>query len=153
MLQKATFAGGCFWSIQYKFSKYKGVVQSVAGYTGGSTMNPSYSQVCSGATGHAEAVEISFDPKQVSFDELLKYFFTIHDPTALNRQGPDIGTQYRSAIFYHNPEQFSSAKEYMNAINNSKKTFFKPIVTELLPATDFWPAEDEHQGYYCRKGF
>ena len=143
----ATLAGGCFWCLEAVFKDLRGVEHVESGYCGGSVPDPTYYQVCEGTTGHAEAVQITFDPQAVSFKELLEVFFTIHDPTTLNRQGADVGTQYRSAIFYHSPEQKAVA-EQMIAEMNSAKIWDRPIVTEIAPLTEFYKAEDYHQQYY-----
>ncbi|MEW6134556.1 MAG: bifunctional methionine sulfoxide reductase B/A protein [Bacteroidota bacterium] len=147
-LDTATFAGGCFWGVEYYFKGVKGVQETKVGYTGGHLDNPSYEQVCTGKTGHAEAIEIVFDPRQVSYEELAKLFFEIHDPTQLNRQGPDVGTQYRSAIFYHSEEQKNIAQKLIQILKNKGLK----VVTELQPATEFWPAEKYHQDYYFKTG-
>jgi peptide-methionine (S)-S-oxide reductase len=145
--QKATLAAGCFWSNQAMFQQLRGVSSAVAGYSGGTVMNPIYDQVCEGSTGHAEAIQITYDPKVISFTQLLEVFWRTHDPTTLNRQGHDVGTQYRSAIFYHTPEQKDDAEQ-------SKKKFEKagefagPIVTEIVPFSEFYRAEAYHQDYY-----
>jgi len=141
----ATFAGGCFWCIETVFAKLRGVESAISGYTGGTLAEPSYHEVCSGRTGHAEAVEIHFDPAVVSYRQLLEVFFAIHDPTTLNRQGNDVGTQYRSAIFYHDTTQLGEARAIINALEEQHGC---RIVTELVPATVFYPAETGHQGYY-----
>ena len=145
-MTKATFAAGCFWGVEEAFRRIKGVTSTAVGYTGGTMKNPSYKDVCTGATGHAEAVEIEFDPAQVSFRELLAAFFQTHNPTTPNRQGPDIGTQYRSAIFFHDAEQQSAALESKAALEKSG-VFNRPIVTEIAPASAFYRAEDYHQQY------
>ncbi|MHB8411941.1 MAG: peptide-methionine (S)-S-oxide reductase MsrA [Candidatus Acidiferrales bacterium] len=145
-MAKATFAAGCFWGVEEAFRRIKGVTSTTVGYTGGTMKNPSYKDVCTGATGHAEAVEIEFDPAQVSYRELLAAFFQTHNPTTPNRQGPDIGTQYRSAIFYHDAEQQSAALESKAALEKSG-AFNRPIVTEIAPASPFYRAEDYHQQY------
>lgn len=147
MKKKATFAAGCFWCVEAAFNELKGVDTAISGYTGGTRPNSTYEQVCTGATGHAEAVEITFDPAIISFEELLEVFFTVHDPTQLNKQGSDIGTQYRSAIFYHDEEQKEIAEKYI-ALLNEEKAFPAPIVTKLEPAKEFYSAEDYHQGYF-----
>lgn len=144
----AVFAGGCFWCVEPVFSQLKGVKKVVSGYIGGHTLNPTYKQICNGDTGHAEAIQISFDPAQISFDELLEIFFVAHDPTTPNRQGNDVGTQYRSAIFAHDAEQRRSA-EKMIARLNAEKLWPSPIVTEINDAATFYPAEDYHQYYYA----
>ncbi len=146
-LQVATLAGGCFWCTEAVFDQLKGVVKVESGYSGGKAPNPSYEDVCTGETGHAEAIQVTFDPAQVSFKELLQVFFTTHDPTTLNRQGADVGTQYRSAIFYHNPEQERIAKQVIQETQDSK-IWKKPIVTEVMPFQAFYEAEDYHQQYY-----
>jgi peptide-methionine (S)-S-oxide reductase len=151
VLDTATFATGCFWCTEAKFKELKGVVSVTSGFTGGYTPNPSYRQVCTGTTGHAEACNIVFDPKQISFDELLQAFFTAHDPTQLNRQGNDVGTQYRSAIFYHDQAQKAKAEYYIKKINE-EKAYPKPVVTQLAPFTVFYKAEDYHQDYFSRNG-
>ncbi|MBI2139935.1 peptide-methionine (S)-S-oxide reductase MsrA [Candidatus Woesearchaeota archaeon] len=146
-LQKATFAAGCFWHVQHAFDRLKGVKATKAGYTGGKTANPSYKEVCTGTTGHAEAVEIEFDEDKISYEKLLETFFTIHDPTQKNSQGPDIGTQYRSAIFYHDKKQKKAAEAFIKKLESSKR-FNKPIATELTKAPAFYPAEEYHQKYF-----
>jgi peptide-methionine (S)-S-oxide reductase len=145
----ATLAGGCFWCLEAVYDQMKGVKSVESGYIGGALPNPTYQQVCSGSTGHAEAVQITFDPKIVSFRELLEVFFAIHDPTTLNKQGNDVGTQYRSAIFYHSPGQKAVAEEVI-ANFTKEKVFDKPIVTQLEPAAPFYVAEDYHQEYFAR---
>jgi peptide-methionine (S)-S-oxide reductase len=149
--QTATLAGGCFWCIEAVFDDLRGVESVESGYMGGKNPSPTYAQVCEGNTGHAEVVQISFDADVVSFRELLEVFFTIHDPTQLNRQGNDVGTQYRSAIFHHTPEQKQVADEVIAEIN-AKKIWSKPIVTEVVPASTFWIAENYHQEYFARTG-
>jgi peptide-methionine (S)-S-oxide reductase len=143
----ATFANGCFWCTEAIFEQLEGVYSAVSGYTGGQIENPTYKQVCTGQTGHAECLQIVYDPAKISFDELLEVFWETHDPTTLNRQGADVGTQYRSGIFYHNPEQKEKAEKYKEALNKSG-AFDKPIVTEITPFTKFYPAEDYHQEYF-----
>ena len=143
-LQKATFAAGCFWGVQFYFDEVPGVIESKAGYTGGQTADPTYEQVCTDKTGHAEAVELEYDPDLVTYETLLKHFFRLHDPTQANGQGPDIGTQYRSAIFYHNDDQKILAEI---TIKNLAENFDKPIVTTLESASAFYKAEDYHQKY------
>ena len=145
----ATLAGGCFWCLEAVYDGMKGVVSVESGYMGGRSPNPTYEQVCSGDSGHAEVVRITFDPAAVSFRELLEVFFVIHDPTTLNRQGNDAGTQYRSAIFYHSPRQKSDAEEVIGRLD-AKKLWDGPIVTELAPASAFYEAERYHQEYYAR---
>jgi peptide-methionine (S)-S-oxide reductase len=151
IMEKATFAAGCFWGVEEKFRQIKGVKSTMVGYTGGQTKNATYEQVCSDTTGHAEAVQIEFDPNQVTYGELLEAFFTLHDPTQLNRQGPDRGSQYRSAIFYHSPEQQKAAESYKAKLGQSAK-FKQAIVTQIVPAADFWKAEEYHQQYLAKKG-
>jgi peptide-methionine (S)-S-oxide reductase len=143
----ATFGGGCFWCLDAAFRQLRGVDRVVSGYAGGRRPNPSYEQVCTGATGHAEVVQITFDPSAISYRDLLGVFFSIHDPTTLNRQGPDEGTQYRSAIFYHSPEQQQAAKDIMAQLSD-ERVWKNPIVTELVPYTVFYPAEAYHQDYF-----
>ena len=145
--QVATLAGGCFWCLEAVYEQLKGVKSVTSGYSGGNVANPSYKLVCTGMTGHAEVVQIVFDPKVVSYSELLQVFFTIHDPTTLNRQGADVGTQYRSAIFYHNLEQKSDAEKTIEDIETAK-IWDDPIVTQVVPFEDFYPAEDYHQEYF-----
>lgn len=145
----ATLAGGCFWCLEAVFDDLRGVEQVESGYAGGSGANPSYYSVCTGTTGHAEVVQIKFDPQVTSFRELLEVFFTIHDPTTLNRQGADVGTQYRSAVFYHTPEQKEIAEQVIAELN-ARRIWDAPIVTEITPFTAFYPAEVEHQEYYER---
>jgi peptide-methionine (S)-S-oxide reductase len=146
--QIATLAGGCFWCLEAVYEQMVGVAQVVSGYIAGDQPNPSYEAVCTGTTGHAEAVQITFDPDQVSYGELLSVFFTIHDPTTLNRQGNDQGTQYRSAIYFHNEAQRVEAAEIMSELKK-QHVFPAPLVTELVAATTFYPAEDYHQHYYA----
>ena len=150
-MEKATFGAGCFWGIESGFRKVKGVSDVTVGYAGGNTENPTYEQVCSGMTGHAEVVEVQFDPDQVSFEELLEVFWHIHDPTTLNRQGPDIGTQYRSAIFYHSNSQLVSAKNSLVQLTASS-AFPNPIVTEITEYRKFFRAEEYHQRYFEKMG-
>ncbi len=145
MLQKATFAAGCFWSVEYRFGKQPGVVSATSGYEGGFLDAPTYKQVCTDRTGHAEVVEVLFDPAVTSYEALLNLFFTMHDPTTRNRQGVDVGTQYRSAIFYHSPEQQRIAQTVREALNRER--FDGGIVTEIVPAATFWRAEEYHQKY------
>jgi peptide-methionine (S)-S-oxide reductase len=145
----ATLAGGCFWCLEAVFDEFKGVDSVESGYMGGKTVNPSYEEVCSGETGHAEVAQLTFDPKQVSFKEILEVFFVIHDPTTLNRQGNDVGTQYRSAIFYHSAEQKAAAEQVI-ANMGAAKIYEDPIVTEVVPASKFYVAEDYHQEYFRR---
>jgi peptide-methionine (S)-S-oxide reductase len=145
--ETATLAGGCFWCLEAVFADLRGVSRVVSGYAGGDVPNPTYRAVCSGTTGHAEVVQVTYDPQVVSFAELLEVFFTIHDPTTLNRQGGDIGTQYRSAIFYHSPEQKEIATRLISQFD-AEHIWDAPIVTEVVPLTVFYPAEDYHQEYY-----
>ena len=147
----AIFAAGCFWGVEATFREVKGVLDAIVGYTGGHTDNPTYRQVCRKDTGHAEAVQISFDPKQVSYDELLDVFFDCHTPTTLNRQGPDVGSQYRSAIFYHSEKQKCAVENKIKALTTAKK-FPEPIVTEVTAASVFYKAEEEHQRYLEKHG-
>ena len=142
-----TLGGGCFWCLEAVYDDLEGVLDVVSGYTGGSSPNPDYQSVCSGNTGHAEVVQVTFDPQAITFKEILEVFFSIHDPTTLNRQGPDMGTQYRSAIFYHNEEQKALA-ERSKADMDKSGVFKKPLVTPILPLKTFFPAEDYHQDYY-----
>ena len=151
MIAQAIFAAGCFWGVQLAFDNTPGVVSTEAGYVGGSVENPSYRQVSTGQTGHAEAVEVSFDTDKISYPELLDIFFKIHNPTTQNRQGPDIGTQYRSAIFYLTPEQKQQAEAKIAELER-QKTFPAPVVTEIAPAGTFWPEEEYHQKYLQKQG-
>lgn len=148
-LEKATFASGCFWCTEAVFQRFKGVYNVKSGYTGGFIKNPPYREVCQGRTGHVEGIELEFDPAVISYKELLEVFFTTHDPTTLNRQGNDVGTQYRSAIFYHNEEQKKQAESFISYLEK-EKIFENPIVTEVSPASTFYIAETEHQEYYNR---
>jgi peptide-methionine (S)-S-oxide reductase len=143
----ATLAAGCFWCVEAVFQRLEGVTTVVSGYIGGTMKNPSYEDVCSGVTGHAEACQIVYNPKIISFEDLLEVFWSSHDPTSLNRQGADIGTQYRSVIFYHNERQRVIAEKYKNKLND-EKVFGDTVVTEILPATVFYPAEKYHQNYF-----
>ena len=145
----ATLAGGCFWCLEAVYDELRGVEQVESGYAGGTVPAPTYEQVCAGTTGHAEVVQITFDPQVISYRELLEVFFTIHDPTTLNRQGADVGTQYRSAIFYHSPEQRETAAQVIAELN-AARLWDAPIVTEVAPLTEFYPAEDYHQEYFQR---
>jgi peptide-methionine (S)-S-oxide reductase len=147
--QTATFAAGCFWGVESAFRQVPGVLEVVSGYTGGHTDHPTYRQVCSHTTGHAEAVEVTFDPERVTYDELLNLFWQIHDPTQLNRQGPDVGDQYRSAIFTHDSEQEQAAIASRDREQAKQR---RPIVTQILPAARFWPAEEYHQRYFEKNG-
>ena len=150
-MEKATFAAGCFWGVQAEFDKIEGVTASRVGYTGGHTQEPTYREVCSGTTGHAEACELTFDPATVSFEELLRAFWELHDPTTPDRQGPDIGTQYRSAVFFHSEEQERIVKASIAELEE-KSVFPDKIVTQVAPATTFWDAEDYHQKYIEKRG-
>ncbi|HET8976477.1 MAG TPA: peptide-methionine (S)-S-oxide reductase MsrA [Solirubrobacterales bacterium] len=149
VLEQATFAAGCFWQVEVDFRNTEGVTDAVVGYMGGSTERPSYEDVCTGLTGHAEVCQVTFDPEEVSYEELLDVYWDLHDPTQLNRQGPDVGTQYRSAIFFHTPEQERIATESRERI---QEKYDKPVVTEIVPAAAFWPAEDYHQRYLEKRG-
>src|ERR687888_2211632 len=147
--EKATFGAGCFWGVEETFRKLKGVTSTAVGYAGGTKENPSYEDVCTDETGHAEVVQIEFDPAQISYDELLDVFWSNHNPTTLNRQGPDVGTQYRSVIFFHTPEQ----KEIAEASRErAQARFSRPIATEIVPASTFWRAEEYHQQYLVKRG-
>jgi peptide-methionine (S)-S-oxide reductase len=145
----ATLAGGCFWCLEAVFDELQGVEKVESGYSGGRVKNPTYREVCTGTTGHAEVVQITFDPQVITFKDLLQVFFTIHDPTTLNRQGADVGTQYRSAIYYHSPEQKAAAEEII-AEMTAAKLWDDPIVTEVTPLAEFYPAEDYHRDYFQR---
>lgn len=147
----ATFGTGCFWCTEAIFQELKGVLKATSGYTGGHVANPSYEEVCTGTTGHAESLQIIYDPTVITYDELLEVFWESHDPTSLNRQGNDVGTQYRSAIFYHNEEQKQKAEHYKAELNKNG-AYDKPIVTEITAYTKFYPAEDYHQHYYATHG-
>lgn len=150
-LEMATFAAGCFWGVEEAFTKTKGVKSTRVGYIGGNLPNPTYEDVCTDRTGHAEALQVKYDPKEISYEELLDLFWSIHNPTTKNRQGPDIGSQYRSIIFYHTPEQERIAKKSKQELDDSNK-FQNKIVTEIVLATTFYPAEDYHQKYYQKIG-
>lgn len=149
MTELATFGAGCFWHVEEAFRTIKGVLKTEVGYTGGKMKSPTYEDVCTDETGHAEAVQIEFDPKQVSYEDLLKVFWTIHDPTQKNRQGPDVGTQYRSAIFYHTEEQKKIAEK---SLKEEQKKYKEKIATEITKATIFYPAEEYHQKYLMKRG-
>jgi len=151
MTEKATFGAGCFWGVEAAFRKVKGVVSTTVGYSGGSFKNPAYRDVCSGKTGHAEVVQVEYDPSQVSYEELLDVFWKVHDPTSLNRQGPDVGTQYRSAIFFSNAEQEAVAKAAKAHLERSGR-YRNPVVTEIIPASEFYAAEEYHQQYFEKHG-
>ena len=146
-MEKATFAAGCFWGVEAAFQKIKGVEKTIVGYTGGKTINPTYEQVCTDKTGHAEAIQITYNPEKISYEQLLETFWKIHDPTQHNRQGPDIGSQYRSAIFYHNDKQKRIAEKSKKKLDGSNK-FSKPIATEITEAKTFYRAEEYHQKYF-----
>jgi len=150
-MEKATFAAGCFWGVEAAFRQIEGITATRVGYTGGDFKNPTYKDVCSGTTGHAEAVEVEYDPSKVTYEELLKVFWENHDPTTLNRQGPDVGTQYRSAVFFLTPEQEAAAKASKEKLQRNGK-YKRPIVTEINPASEFYPAEDYHQQYLEKRG-
>jgi peptide-methionine (S)-S-oxide reductase len=150
-MAKATFAAGCFWGVEATFRQIPGVTATRVGYTGGDFKNPTYKDVCSNSTGHAEAVEVDYDPAKVSYETLLNVFWENHDPTQLNRQGPDWGTQYRSAIFFHSPEQEQEARASKQALQKSG-SFNRPIVTQIVPAVTFYEAEDYHQQYLEKRG-
>ena len=150
-MEKATFGAGCFWGVEASFRKIEGVASTTVGYAGGSFKDPTYKDVCSGKTGHAEVVQVEYDPSKVSYEELLRVFWNIHDPTTLNRQGPDIGTQYRSAVFFHNPEQEAAATASKQKLQSSGR-YQKSIVTEITPASEFYRAEDYHQQYFEKCG-
>ncbi|PYV87446.1 MAG: peptide-methionine (S)-S-oxide reductase [Acidobacteria bacterium] len=150
-MEKATFAAGCFWGVEATFRRLAGVTATRVGYTGGHMNNPTYKDVCTDSTGHAEGVEVTFDRAEISFDKLLDVFWENHDPTQLNRQGPDWGTQYRSAIFFHSPEQEAAAKASKERLEKSHR-FSKPIVTQIVPAETFYEAEDYHQQYLEKRG-
>lgn len=149
--ETATFAAGCFWGVESAFRQIDGVLDTQVGYTGGSSVNPSYKDVCSDETGHAEAIEISFDPSKVSYQQLVEFFFKMHNPTQVNRQGPDVGTQYRSAIFYHSPEQQTVAEAVKTDLELSRK-YNRPIATQIVPAAPFYRAEEYHQRYFEKHG-
>jgi peptide-methionine (S)-S-oxide reductase len=151
MTDQATFGAGCFWGVEVTFRNTEGVIDAVVGYMGGEVDNPTYEQVCSDRTGHAEVVHVTFDPEQVSYEELLDVFWESHDPTQLNRQGPDVGRQYRSAIFYHDDEQRRIAEASLRRVDASDR-FARPIVTSLEPASTFWRAEEYHQRYLEKRG-
>lgn len=148
-LERATFGGGCFWCVEAIFERVKGVEKVVSGYAGGDVPHPTYEQVCTGTTGHAEVVQITYDPTVITFDDLLEIFWKTHDPTTPNRQGADVGPQYRSIILYHNQEQKEKAEYYKRKLEE-EKVYSKPIVTEIVPLTAFYPAEEYHQNYYER---
>ena len=150
-VETATFAAGCFWGVEAAFRNVEGVVDTAVGYTGGTTTDPTYREVCGGATGHAEAVRVEFEPQRVSYDELLDVFWENHDPTTRNRQGPDVGSQYRSGIFHHSPEQRAAAEASKERLAGSGR-YRKPVVTEITPAPEFYRAEEYHQRYLEKRG-
>lgn len=151
MIKQASFAAGCFWHVEHAFRSLAGVVSTAVGYEGGRTEHPSYEEVCTDTTGHAETVEVAYDPDKISYEELLAVFWSSHDPTTLNRQGPDRGSQYRSVIFFHDPKQEQAARASQESLEKSGR-LTKPIVTEIVPAGEFWLAEDYHQQYFEKKG-
>lgn len=151
MTEKATFGAGCFWGVEETFRQTPGVIEAVSGYAGGTLENPTYQDVCTGRTGHAEVVEVTYDPAKVRYEDLLKVFYENHNPTTLNRQGPDMGTQYRSAVFFHSPEQKAIAEKMKTELDKSG-VFKKPIVTEVTPASAFYRAEEYHQRYLAKRG-
>ncbi len=151
MSEIATFGAGCFWGVEANFRRVPGVIDAISGYSGGQTQNPTYRDVCTDTTGHAEVVQVTFDPAKVSYEQLLDVFWKMHDPTQVNRQGPDFGKQYRTAIFFHSPEQEAAAKKSKQALNASGR-FHGPIATEIAPAGPFWPAEEYHQRYLEKRG-
>jgi peptide-methionine (S)-S-oxide reductase len=151
MNETATFAAGCFWGVEAAFRQVPGVVDTAVGYTGGSVPNPTYEDVCTDRTGHAEAVRVEFDPARVTYDRLLDVFWENHDPTTKNRQGPDVGAQYRSAIFFHDAEQEKTASESKDRLEKSGR-YRRPVVTEIVPAKEFWQAEEYHQRYLEKRG-
>ena len=150
-IEKATFGAGCFWGVEARFSEMHGVLDTATGYEGGSLEHPTYKEVCTDRTGHAEVVHVTFDPARISYDQLLDAFFALHDPTQLNRQGPDWGSQYRSAIFTHSESQAAAARARIAELN-AAGTFRKPIVTQIVPASSFWKAEEYHQKYLEKRG-
>ncbi|MBA2679215.1 MAG: peptide-methionine (S)-S-oxide reductase MsrA [Ktedonobacteraceae bacterium] len=150
-MEKATFGAGCFWGVQVAFDRIPGVEQTAVGYEGGALENPTYREVCTDSTGHAEVLEITFDPAKVAYQKLLDVFFGVHDPTQLNRQGPDMGTQYRSVIFYHSDEQRLAAEATIERLTAEHK-FSRAIATQVVPAKTFWPAEEYHQKYLEKRG-
>ena len=150
-MAKATFGAGCFWGVEARLAQVPGVTATAVGYEGGALDNPTYREVCTDATGHAEVVELDYDPAKVSYEQLLDLFFELHDPTQLNRQGPDWGNQYRSVVFYHSAEQEAAAKQTIARLT-AEKQFSKPIVTQVVPAETFWRAEEYHQKYLEKRG-
>ncbi|MGH2994926.1 MAG: peptide-methionine (S)-S-oxide reductase MsrA [Gaiellaceae bacterium] len=149
MTEKATFGAGCFWGVEVAFRNVPGVVDTAVGYEGGTLANPTYEQVCTNRTGHAEVAQVEFDPEEVSYEQLLDTFWAEHDPTTLNRQGPDVGSQYRSVIFFHTPEQEAAA---LASRERTQEGYDRPIVTEITPAAEFWRAEEYHQQYLVKRG-
>lgn len=149
--EKATFGAGCFWGVEARFAQMPGILETAVGYEGGALDNPTYKDVCSDRTGHAEVVELTFDPSQVSYRQLLDLFFTLHDPTQVNRQGPDWGEQYRTAVFFHSPEQEAAARETIARLT-AERRFRAPIATQVVSATTFWRAEEYHQKYLEKRG-
>lgn len=152
MIENATFGGGCFWGVEARFREYKGVISTRVGYAGGKKDHPTYKEVCTNTTGHAEVVEITYDPGTLSYEDLLDIFFEVHDPTQVNRQGVDVGTQYRTVIFYHNDKQKILAEQKIKKLDASGM-FNKPIATQVVPAVTFWVAEDYHQQYNEKQGY
>jgi peptide-methionine (S)-S-oxide reductase len=150
-LEKATFGAGCFWGVEYQYAKIPGVHSAESGYAGGKTLNPTYEDICAKGTGHAEVIEVTFDPAKVSYRTLVEYFFKMHDPTQVNRQGPDVGDQYRSVVFTHSPEQQKIAEDVKVGLTLAK-TFSRPIATQIEAAPKFWRAEEYHQKYYQLRG-
>ncbi len=150
-MEKATFGAGCFWGVEATFRQVKGVASTAVGYSGGTLENPTYEDVCTGRTGHAEVVQVEYDPAVVAYEEILDVFWGAHDPTTLNRQGPDVGTQYRSAVFFHDTEQEAAAKVSKESLEKSGR-FSRPIVTEITPASEFYRAEEYHQQYFEKRG-
>lgn len=151
MAEKATFAAGCFWGVEAAFRQVQGVVETAVGYSGGKTKNPTYEDVCTDRTGHAEVVQVEFDPMRVSYEKLLDLFWENHDPTTMNRQGPDVGTQYRSAILFHTPEQEAAARASKAKLEAGRR-YKRPIVTEIVPVAEFYKAEEHHQQYLEKRG-
>jgi len=151
-MEKGTFAAGCFWGVEENFRNLAGVTDTKVGYSGGTLDKATYKDVCGGKTGHAEVVEVTFDPSLLSYKDLVKFFFEIHDPTTVNRQGPDYGDQYRSAIFFHSPEQEATAREVIQALQKESRFATRPIVTQVVEAKPFWDAEEYHQKYLAKQG-
>lgn len=149
--EKATFGGGCFWGVEAAFRQIPNVAATAVGYMGGTLKNPTYRDVCTDRTGHAEVVQVEYDPSRVAYDDLLKVFWEVHDPTEFNRQGPDVGTQYRSVVFFHSPQQEAAAKASKEKLEKSG-VYQRPIVTEIVPAAEFWRAEEYHQQYLEKRG-